>query len=610
MKVIKKIILAVILLLISPTINYGLWSNVSWAGIANTVHNLSTSGPGIKATNETEICIFCHTPHNANPAVPLWNHEMSGASYTLYDSEYLQRAGYEAVTNVGNRSKLCLSCHDGTVAIGSVYNLGGSPATITLVGGVTTLPITSTAYIDTNLTDDHPVAIKYDTGITINFGSGTKTMELNATAPPINPSPYEGVKLYPGPTSGYGYVECTSCHDPHVETMKFLVIWNINLATTIRDICTTCHTKNNWTGSAHQTSTTIIDNPVTETQPIPGSTVADAACMACHKTHGGSGVPYLNRKAEENTCSYGTSTSCHGSNGGAKDIESIFGKSYTHPTTSISGIHTNLDVLAPTDLFGSNRHAECYDCHNPHDVTSSDKVGSVTGVTSGGGTGSGASTYPAQFEYQVCYKCHSSWGGQVISPDIGDRLYSGNTSYHPVEAAGTNSGIRSGAFVSSWSYASIVKCTDCHGNDNATQPQGLHGSNYNNILLKDYSLPPWTTGIMPSTEICFKCHDYTTYVTDGSSTNTRFWRTSGNNRNLHYRHVSRGWSGSGGNKKLTCYACHKSHGKSNKVHLMRDSTVDDNNNSVTINFTHNSGGGSCSPTGSSCHSSRNYAHKY
>jgi DNA-binding MarR family transcriptional regulator len=39
-----------------------------------TKHNLSVSGPGpIKSTNEQQVCIFCHTPHNASPIQPLWN---------------------------------------------------------------------------------------------------------------------------------------------------------------------------------------------------------------------------------------------------------------------------------------------------------------------------------------------------------------------------------------------------------------------------------------------------------------------------------------------------------------------------------------------------------
>ena len=99
-------------------------------GIRLTKHNLSTTGPGpIKADSETEICAACHTPHYAEPqSPPLWNRGFPSANYTPYSSPSLQAApglptGY---------SKLCLSCHDGTMAIGAVRNLRGQPATIQL----------------------------------------------------------------------------------------------------------------------------------------------------------------------------------------------------------------------------------------------------------------------------------------------------------------------------------------------------------------------------------------------------------------------------------------------------------------------------------------------
>ncbi|HVT83233.1 MAG TPA: hypothetical protein VHM90_21520, partial [Phycisphaerae bacterium] len=42
--------------------------------IVNSPHNLSASGPGtVKAAGESQVCIFCHTPHNATPVKPLWN---------------------------------------------------------------------------------------------------------------------------------------------------------------------------------------------------------------------------------------------------------------------------------------------------------------------------------------------------------------------------------------------------------------------------------------------------------------------------------------------------------------------------------------------------------
>ncbi|MCU7855473.1 MAG: hypothetical protein KZQ79_07250, partial [Candidatus Thiodiazotropha sp. (ex Lucinoma borealis)] len=57
--------------------------------IRNTKHNLSITGPGpVRAFSESEVCVFCHTPHGAAdiPAAPLWNRTLSGATYTPYSS--------------------------------------------------------------------------------------------------------------------------------------------------------------------------------------------------------------------------------------------------------------------------------------------------------------------------------------------------------------------------------------------------------------------------------------------------------------------------------------------------------------------------------------------
>ncbi|MDZ4165589.1 MAG: cytochrome c3 family protein [Smithellaceae bacterium] len=510
----------------------------SEAGIATSKHNLSVTGPGgIKATAETELCIFCHIPHNASPAVPLWNHKPTSAAYTMYTSDYLTRAGYATPSDVGQRSRLCLSCHDGTVAIGSVYTVRGvaqvSPFAMSGVDAAGKIPAAAAGFLGTDLRNDHPVSIKYDTGINIIFGSGSRSMELKAVAPPINPKPYAGVKLY-GTASGSikGYVECTSCHDPHNDAIpKFLILSNTNGA-----LCTTCHDKTGWTGSIHQLSTRPINNPGGETQPIPGATVAAAACMACHKSHSGTGTPYILRKWEENTCFNGTSTSCHGSSG-AKNIAGVFGRAKVHPL-STSAKHKNLDVLYYADLGAGNRHAECADCHNSHqardlpkrtaanswypatvDGTSNlvSKSGPLTGVTGVEPTTSPLWSARTTFttlnaatkEYQICYKCHSyyairnavtpvaSWAG-LSSAFITDQSWEfspGNRSAHPVEV-GLNSQTGSSApkpLAAAQMSAPFnanpgtqtMYCSDCHGadNENATDPKGPHGSN-SNFMLK------------------------------------------------------------------------------------------------------------------------------
>ena len=90
-------------------------------GILGSKHDLSAVGPGpIKAATEAEVCLFCHTPHRALDVVPLWNHEMSQATYTPYTSSTKKAA----VGQPSGASKLCLSCHDGTVALGAVHSGG------------------------------------------------------------------------------------------------------------------------------------------------------------------------------------------------------------------------------------------------------------------------------------------------------------------------------------------------------------------------------------------------------------------------------------------------------------------------------------------------------
>jgi predicted CXXCH cytochrome family protein len=515
----------------------------SEANIASSKHNLSASGTGtIKAISETELCVFCHIPHNAKPEAPLWNRTVTTAAYTMYNSDYLTRAGYTMPADVGQRSRLCLSCHDGTVAVGSVYTVRGvaGPITMTGVDGAGKMLSTAAGYLGADLSNDHPVSIKYDTGTFITIG--TRGMELNATAPSINPTPYTGVKLY-GTASGTikGYVECTSCHDPHNDTNPdFLVVSNESGA-----LCKTCHAKTGWTASIHATSAVTVANPAGETQPIPAGSISQAACMACHKNHSGFGIPYLLRKAEENTCfspaNAGTSptaASCHGTNTtvSKNNLQTVLGRTRVHPTIATSGKHKNLDVLDYTLLGTGNRHAECPDCHNPHQATNlphrvaasswypssitstsnltsnSGALVGVPGVTPGAATiWTARTTYTvtaaATYEYEICYKCHSfyairnastpvaSWTGPS-GASITDQAWEFNTanrSGHPVEVT-LNSRTGSPApkplaanqlntAAPNWSVNrgnQTMYCSDCHGADNensTTDPNGPHGSN-------------------------------------------------------------------------------------------------------------------------------------
>ncbi len=206
--------------------------NMAYAGIANTKHNLSTSGTGtVKSTDETEICIFCHTPHQAikNDNIPLWNHNLSSeASYGVYTSPTFD--GASSIQDLGGTtaanaavSNLCLSCHDGTVAINALNNpsnaLGANP-TMTGTGAGGVIPA-GTSNIGNDLTDDHPVNFRYDTALATADGA------LH------DPATLTGVRLF------NGYVQCASCHDPHESVNPaFLRVDNTGSA-----LCLKCHNK-------------------------------------------------------------------------------------------------------------------------------------------------------------------------------------------------------------------------------------------------------------------------------------------------------------------------------------------------------------------------------
>jgi len=119
---------------------------------------------------------------------------MPTSVYTLYDSEFIQRINYPAPQQLsefegspGIISRQCLSCHDGTVAIGAVYivrgtELGNTVIQMQNVNPDGTLPSTLRTFIGTDLSVHHPVAVEYNPSIQVTFADGTvKTAELAKT---------------------------------------------------------------------------------------------------------------------------------------------------------------------------------------------------------------------------------------------------------------------------------------------------------------------------------------------------------------------------------------------------------------------------------------------
>ena len=207
--------------------------------IRNTKHNLSVTGSGeVRAVSEDEVCIFCHTPHGANNTAqtPLWNRELpdGATTYIPYNSSSLDATG---IGQPGGSSKLCLSCHDGTIALGSVNVLSGTgavgdgnPATaeIALTGTAPdgTMPggdgetTGFTRRLGTDLTNDHPVSFAYTDALAAADGE----LRAPSTVPEID-NRVPGTRPLVPLTDNE--LQCTSCHDPHIrdttgEDIKFL----------------------------------------------------------------------------------------------------------------------------------------------------------------------------------------------------------------------------------------------------------------------------------------------------------------------------------------------------------------------------------------------------
>ena len=136
-------------------------------------HNLSVTGTGlIKATIEQPVCRFCHTPHREGQAQPLWQASRRSL-YTTYDSSTL-------VAEVGQPtgvSRLCLACHDGTIALGMSQN---KINTASFRGGMDRIP-RGPSNLGLDLSDDHPISFVYDSSLAARNGQLAYPTSLRGT---------------------------------------------------------------------------------------------------------------------------------------------------------------------------------------------------------------------------------------------------------------------------------------------------------------------------------------------------------------------------------------------------------------------------------------------
>ena len=549
-------------------------------GDALGMHNLS-AGSGSSVTTQGSLgCTFCHAPHSGLGGVtPLWNQTLSAQTYTPYTSStYKQQGNMQPI--LGVTSSLCLSCHDGTVAVGQTAVFGKIP----MQGTMNNMDV-----LGTNLGGSHPFSLVLPI-------KDSPDLAASLVAQGVTADPTGAVKLV------NGNVECTSCHNPHVQgtdsvAQNFLVRDSSN-----GQMCLACHDParvitaqtnplSGWNGSIHQTATNQVAIAA-NVGPYP--TVAVNACTSCHMEHNPNGSARLMRLATPAAPGVDAVTqdciTCHGGTTGNTSPVPLNVYGEFAKISHLLPAGTNTHDAAEPPVLNNNRHATCVDCHNPHAggaLTVPSQPPAIrppqNGVTGVSGTDGSTLVSPAVNQYENCFRCHgTSVGKQVLIKYgylptrlvfAGDALnlvpqFSQNaTSSHPVVHPRSSplpqpsllanmlnqNGTASGRLV-----GTQIFCSDCHASDDnrefgGTGPNGPHGSIYPHILERNYQFSQAAVpgGIINNTyptpdlspqgpyAMCAKCHDLNLILANTSWTQ-------------HSRHVSA--------DGFSCSVCHTSHG--------------------------------------------------
>ncbi|MGC2621019.1 MAG: cytochrome c3 family protein [Acidobacteriaceae bacterium] len=540
------------------------------AGDAMGVHNL---GPGTRSPIKgarPDSCSYCHAAHSGLNS-GLWNQRLTKQTYTTYSSD--TEVNNTRQPRLGEVSNQCLSCHDGTVAVGATVAYGQ----VATQGTMNTQDV-----FGSNMQASHPFSLitplKDNIDLVASLAASGKTADATGA-----------VKLIAG------NVECTSCHNPHVQAID-QVSQNFLVKDGARgQLCLACHDPTrtmashvnplaDWATSAHAVSTSKI-----AAQANVGSytTVRADACIACHTPHNASGVSRLLRGANEQDC-----IACHnGANiSPMPSYANVFAEyaapKVGHPLPSSTSPHD----IAESVLLNNNRHATCVDCHSAH---GSEAVGvfppaplirvsqrDVAGISASDGI---SVLTPAVNQYENCLRCHGTSAGKQVLPIYGyfpvravaagdplnliPQFAVMSTSSHPVMHVRSSSlpqpslrtamlnldGVTRGR-----AMGTQIFCTDCHNSDDNREfggsgANGPHGSRWTHILERRYEFSQTTAPGMLITNLfqnpdlsvngpyslCGKCHDLANQVVKNTS-----WKQ-------HSLHINAGFS---------CSTCHTAHG--------------------------------------------------
>jgi len=189
--VLPVVAIALFIMLASATV----FASGNGNGIVNSPHDFSNESWNTRV----EICRVCHVPHDHGRDLGdiglLWNHDLSSANYTMYAFDtHIQFIDGAAQPQPTGTAKMCLGCHDGTVALDSFDGNVGTH----FIGDDDRVPNHPTNAND--LSNTHPLSIAYDPTADPGLNPVTDPMGGSGTIEDV----LEG-----------GLVQCMSCHDVH-----------------------------------------------------------------------------------------------------------------------------------------------------------------------------------------------------------------------------------------------------------------------------------------------------------------------------------------------------------------------------------------------------------
>lgn len=215
----------------APALAQGLGQGL---GASGSPHNFTDNigGPEVGASGwnqSNELCRVCHVPHDKNSTRGsvgfLWNHGLATRSYTMYSSSSIDGATQPQPVGV---AKMCLGCHDGTVALGTFESHTGSTF-ISSYGATNQIP---GAALGSSLGATHPISIVYDEAADRGLHPKTRAMGTSGTI---------------GDVLENNMVQCSSCHDVHDQPGKSVpgspLLRVAQTGATPSGLCLTCHIK-------------------------------------------------------------------------------------------------------------------------------------------------------------------------------------------------------------------------------------------------------------------------------------------------------------------------------------------------------------------------------